>query len=657
MKPLDYKKYYSSEEFKEKYLYDKDDLGITYTKEKTIFKIWAPTAESVVLRLYKTGSDEEKDAEDLGIFYMEKCDKGVWKKELIGDLNKVYYDYKIQVDGKVNETADIYAVGCGVNGKRSMIVDMKETNPEGFEKDVFGVKNYDSTIIYELHIKDFSYDENSGISPEHRGKYLAFTEKGTTLKNDGIHKTGIDYLKELGVSHVQLMPCFDYGSVDESGDDEQFNWGYDPLNYNVPEGSYATDPYDGMVRIKEFKEMILALHNAGIRVVMDVVYNHTYSLDSWFQKTVPYYYYRINDDGTLSNGSACGNDTASERYMFGQYIKKSILHWVKEYHIDGFRFDLMALHNVDLINEIRSELDKLPDGKNILMYGEPWRASSSNMENGAVPALKENIQYLDEGVGIFCDDTRDAIKGHVFYGEIPGFVNGASDLEKKIQSSVVCYCDNSEEYTPKSPAQIISYVSAHDNFTLYDKLIETMRENKDYSIKDKELIEINKLTAAIVFTCMGNIFIQAGEEFARTKKGEDNSYNLSADLNKLDWSRAYEYHQLVEYYKGLIELRKKIKNLYINTADCVKNVRFIETKIENVVAFTIKNKNSNDGLWNELYVVYNSSEKDVKLDIPDGKWQLLINKDSSEIFKTKVEFKDEINILEKSAVILGRKIQ
>ena len=334
MKPLDYKKYYSSEEFKEKYLYDKDDLGITYTKEKTIFKIWAPTAESVVLRLYKTGSDEEKDAEDLGIFYMEKCDKGVWKKELIGDLNKVYYDYKIQVDGKTNETADIYAVGCGVNGKRSMIVYMNETNPKGFEKDVFGVKNYDATIIYELHIKDFSYDENSGISPEHRGKYLAFTEKGTTLKNDGIHKTGIDYLKELGVSHVQLMPCFDYGSVDESGDDEQFNWGYDPLNYNVPEGSYATDPYDGMVRIKEFKEMILALHNAGIRVVMDVVYNHTYSLDSWFQKTVPYYYYRINDDGTLCNGSACGNDTASERYMFGQYIKKSILHWVKEYHID-----------------------------------------------------------------------------------------------------------------------------------------------------------------------------------------------------------------------------------------------------------------------------------------------------------------------------------
>ena len=656
MKPLDYKKYYSSEEFKEKYLYDKDDLGITYTKEKTIFKIWAPTAESVVLRLYKTGSDEEKDAEDLGIFYMEKCDKGVWKKELIGDLNKVYYDYKIQVDGKTNETADIYAVGCGVNGKRSMIVDMNETNPKGFEKDVFGVKNYDATIIYELHIKDFSYDENSGISPEHRGKYLAFTEKGTTLKNDGIHKTGIDYLKELGVSHVQLMPCFDYGSVDESGDDEQFNWGYDPLNYNVPEGSYATDPYDGMVRIKEFKEMILALHNAGIRVVMDVVYNHTYSLDSWFQKTVPYYYYRINDDGTLCNGSACGNDTASERYMFGQYIKKSILHWVKEYHIDGFRFDLMALHNVDLINEIRSELDKLPDGKNILMYGEPWRASSSNMENGEVPALKENIQYLDEGVGIFCDDTRDAIKGHVFYREIPGFVNGASDLEKKIQSSVVCYCDNSEEYNPKSPSQIISYVSAHDNFTLYDKLIETMRENKDYCIKDKELIDINKLTAAIVFTCMGNIFIQAGEEFARTKKGEDNSYNLSADLNKLDWRRAYEYHELVEYYKGLIELRKKIKNLYINTADCVKNVKFIETKMENVVTFTIKNSNNNDGLWNELYVVYNSSEKDVKLDIPDGKWQLLINKDSSEIFKTKVDCKNEINVLEKSAVILGRKI-
>lgn len=357
MTPLEYKKYFSSDEFKEKYLYDKDDLGITYSKEKTLFKIWAPTAEKVILNLYRTGSDKENNAETLGQYSMKKAEKGVWVKEISGDLNKIYYDYDIEVDGKIQRTADIYAVSCGVNGQRSMVIDLRDTNPEGFEDDTFGIKNYDAAVIYELHIKDFSYDKSSGISEEHRGRYLAFTEEGTTLNNDGIHKTGIDYLKNLGITHVQIMPCFDYGSVDEKGDDKQFNWGYDPLNYNVPEGSYSTNPYDGSIRIKEFKEMILALHKAGIRVIMDVVFNHTYSLDSWFQKTVPYYYYRMNEDGTFCDGSACGNDTASERYMFGQYMKKSILYWTEEYHIDGFRFDLMGLHNIELMNDIRAELN------------------------------------------------------------------------------------------------------------------------------------------------------------------------------------------------------------------------------------------------------------------------------------------------------------
>lgn len=653
MTPLEYKKYFSSDEFKEKYLYDKDDLGITYSKEKTLFKIWAPTAEKVILNLYRTGSDKENNAETLGQYSMKKAEKGVWVKEISGDLNKIYYDYDIEVDGKIQRTADIYAVSCGVNGQRSMVIDLRDTNPEGFEDDTFGIKNYDAAVIYELHIKDFSYDKSSGISEEHRGRYLAFTEEGTTLNNDGIHKTGIDYLKNLGITHVQIMPCFDYGSVDEKGDDKQFNWGYDPLNYNVPEGSYSTNPYDGSIRIKEFKEMILALHKAGIRVIMDVVFNHTYSLDSWFQKTVPYYYYRMNEDGTFCDGSACGNDTASERYMFGQYMKKSILYWTEEYHIDGFRFDLMGLHNIELMNDIRAQLNKLPNGKNVLMYGEPWSAGPSNMEDNAVPALKKNIEYLDEGIGIFCDDTRDAIKGHVFYGEVPGFVNGGTDFEKKIESSVVCYCDNSEKYNPKSPAQIISYVSAHDNFTLYDKLIETMKEEKDYLKKDEELIEINKLTAAIVFTCMGNIFFQAGEEFARTKQGEDNSYNLSPELNKMDWNRAYEYEELVNYYRGLIEIRKKIKNLYINNKDSVNNVEFIKTGIENVVCYILKN-DVDHAPWKELYVAYNSNNESVKLHLPEGIWNVLVDKYSSYRFKSNFKCTNIISIPKKGAVILGR---
>ena len=655
MTPLEYKKYFSSEEFKEKYHYDKNDLGITYSKEKTIFKIWAPTADDVTLNLYTTGSDEEENHKKLMSYPMEKCDKGVWSTEIAGDLNGVFYDYDINVDGTINTSADIYAVSCGVNGKRSMVVDLDSTNPEGFENDTYGIKNYDAAVIYELHIKDFSYDENSGISAGHRGKYLAFTEEGTTLNNDKVHKTGIDYLKELGITHVQLMPCFDYGSVDESGDETQFNWGYDPVNYNVPEGSYSTNPYDGITRIKEFKQMIHAFHKAGIRVIMDVVYNHTYSLDSWFQKTVPYYYYRQNEDGTFCDGSACGNDTASERFMFGQYMKNSVLYWINEYHIDGFRFDLMGLHNVELMNEIRKAVNELPNGENILMYGEPWAAGPSNMEDGAVPALKKNIEYLDEGIGIFCDDTRDAVKGHVFYGEVPGFVNGGEDFEEKIESSVIAFCNGSEGYTPKSPAQIISYVSAHDNFTLYDKLIETMRKDKDYIKRDQELIEINKLTAAIVFTCMGNIFMQAGEEFARTKQGEDNSYNLSPELNKLDWKRAYEYNDLVEYYKGLIELRKKIKNLYINNMDAVSKVKFIDTDVKNVVAYTLENDNE-ENQWKEIYTAYNSSNEDVSLALPSGIWQILVDKHSSKKYQSQpaVSCENTITVCAESAVILGR---
>lgn len=654
MTPLEYKKYFSSEEFKEKYHYDKNDLGITYSKEKTIFKIWAPTADNVILNLYTTGSDEEENHKKLKSCSMEKCDKGVWSTEIAGDLNGIFYDYDINVDGTINTSADIYAVSCGVNGKRSMVVDLDTTNPEGFENDTYGIKNYDAAVIYELHIKDFSYDENSGISASYRGKYLAFTEEGTTLNNDKIHKTGIDYLKELGITHVQLMPCFDYGSVDESGDESQFNWGYDPVNYNVPEGSYSTNPYDGITRIKEFKEMILALHKAGIRVIMDVVFNHTYSLDSWFQKTVPYYYYRQNEDGSFCDGSACGNDTASERFMFGQYMKNSVLHWINEYHIDGFRFDLMGLHNVEVMNEIRQAVNELPNGQNILMYGEPWAAGPSNMEDGAVAALKKNIQYLDEGIGIFCDDTRDAIKGHVFYGEVPGFVNGGENLEKKIESSVTAFCDGSEDYLPKSPAQIISYVSAHDNFTLYDKLIETMRKEKDYLKKDDLLIEVNKLTAAIVFTCMGNVFLQAGEEFARTKKGEDNSYNLSPELNKLDWNRVYEYEELVDYYRGLIELRKKLSGFYNNKSGCEKNIKFIDGGKNGVVAYTLKNEEHAQGEWSEIYVAYNSTEEDIELLLPDNDgWQLLLDKDNSSAFKSNTKCVGKVRVKAKSSVILA----
>ena len=654
MTPLELKRYYSSEEFKNKYIYNEKDLGITYLKDKTVFKLWAPTAAEVVIRLYNAGSDEEADSKQLNSFNMKKSDNGIWEKEIEDDLDGVYYDYRIKIDNEVFVSADPYAIACGVNGNRSMVIDLNKTDPIGWNEDSHTRAQVDCPIIYELHIKDFSYDKASGISDKYRGKYLAFTENGTTLNNDNVHKTGIDYLKELGITHVHILPAFDYASVDESKDDNQFNWGYDPLNYNVPEGSYSTNPFKGDVRIREFKEMVLALHNAGISVVMDVVYNHTYSLDSWFQKTVPYYYYRQNEDGTLCNGSACGNDTASERKMFGNYMKNSILYWADEYHIDGFRFDLMGLHNVELMNEIRQELDKLPNGKNILMYGEPWAADESPMEENAIPALKKNIDKLDERIAIFCDSTRDAIKGHVFYGEVPGFVNGGEGFEEDIKSSVRAWCNSVEEWNPKSPKQIISYVSAHDNFTLYDKLVECLRTEKDYRKRDEELIRINKLVAAIVFTCQGTVFFQAGEEFARTKLGEDNSYNLSPELNKLDWTRAYEYSDLVEYYKGLIKIRNNFSAFYNGKLDNVDRIKFLPVTHKGGVIYTLQSDDGTDDLWNEVYVAYNSTVENIEVTLPNDKWQVLADSESSSKFEKDEYVSGTIKIQPQSALILGR---
>ncbi|NME81668.1 type I pullulanase [Clostridium sp. SM-530-WT-3G] len=652
--PIELKKLYSSDEFIEKYTYSNNDLGITYTKEKTIFKIWAPTAEKIILNIYKSGNYNEEDR--ILCRELEPKEKGIWECIVYDDLNNLYYDYKIYVNDSVNYTCDPYSIACGVNGKRSMILDLKDTNPEGWEEDYIRDRDDRYPVIYELHIKDFSYDKASGIKDEYRGKYLAFTQTGTTLNNDKIHKTGIDYLESLGITHVHLLPCFDFGSVDESlKDDTQFNWGYDPVNYNVPEGSYSTNPFDGSVRIKEFKQMVQALHKAGINVIMDVVYNHTYNLDTSLQKTVPYYYYRVNEDGTLSNGSACGNDTASDRVMFRKYMVDSIVYWAKEYHIDGFRFDLMGLHDVETMNEIRKSLNELPNGEKILMYGEPWAADDTSMENNAIPALKKNIALLDENISIFCDDTRDSIKGHVFYGEVPGFINGGKGFEDKIKSCVLGWCKNNKEYSPKSPKQIISYVSAHDNFTLYDKLIETLRKDKDYESYDEEIIRLNKLAAVITFTCQGMNFIQAGEEFARTKHGEDNSYNLSPELNMIDWNRAYEFKDLVEYYRGLIVLRKLFKPLNSFNNDNLELYDFDDTIHEGLVSYTLRNYDDSLDLYNKLYIAYNSSLDNIHIKLPEGKWQLLLNEESSELYYSDINVCDEIIIPKQSGIILGQK--
>ena len=665
--PREWKQYFESEQFEKEYTYKEYDLGMTYTKEKTVLKLWAPTADSVLLNLYAYGTEEEEAIDQKNLLKqteakkryqkgisLTKGEKGVWSLTLTGDYHNVYYDYEVTVDGKTRQTADPYAVACGANSKRSMIIDLSSTNPEGWEEDKSPREKIDCPFIYEVHIKDFSYDENSGIKKEYRGKYLAFTQEGTTYQNDGVHPTGIDYLKQLGVTHVHLLPPYDYGSVDELGEDSQFNWGYDPVNYNVPEGSYSTEPREGAVRIQEFKQMVMALHKAGINVVLDTVLNHTYSSDSWFEKTVPHYYYRQWEDGSICDGSDCSNDTASDRSMFGQYMKQSLLYWAKEYHVDGFRFDLMGLHHTDIMNEIRKELDALPDGKNIIMYGEPWTASKTLMKEKAIPAIKDNVEHLHERVAIFCDSTRDAIKGHVFYGKVPGFVNGKEGLEKEIEHSVVAWCDGSKNWKPKAPSQIISYVSAHDNFTLWDKLLITLRKEPAYEKRDEEIVRMNKLVAAIVFTCQGMVFIQAGEEFARTKLGEENSYCSSAKLNQLDWKRTIDYADLVEYYKGLYQIRKQFGTYGYFGKDAYQYCHFLKCKEKKVVAFTMKNVRA-DETYEQLFVAYNANKKEVKINLPDGEtYVLLADESSATREKEGKEIKDFVLLKPQSAMICGK---
>ncbi len=638
---IELKKYYSSKEFLENYIYEGNDLGVECNENGTTFKLWSPGADSVVLNLYEAG-DGGKAYEQIP---MEKGDKGVWSFHSHKELHKVYYDYLIKRDSKEVLTADPYAKASGVNGIRSMAVNLKKTDPKGWENDKAPKKDKER-VVYELHVKEFSYDKSGGFPLEYRGKYKAFTCKHTTLNNDGIHPTGLDYLKELGVTHIQIMPMYDYGSVDESKD-EGFNWGYDPVNYNVPEGSYSTDAFHGEVRITEMKEMIQSIHEAGFGVIMDVVYNHTYSLDSWFQRTLPWYFYRAFSDGKVSDGSACGNDVASERAMCSKYILESVLYWAREYHIDGFRFDLMGLLDTDLMNNIRKELDTLYGKGEKIVYGEPWSATDTAMEYNKKVANKDNIALLDENIGVFCDNTRDSIKGSALRIREAGFVNGGMEKEDDILASISVWCDpnyNKEFKGVKSPSQIVTYVSAHDNQTLWDKLSDTATE--------EEVMRLNKLAAAIYMTCQGTLFFLSGEEFCRTKGGLDNTYNMPIGMNKLDWELAYKNKNLVDYYKGLIELRKQISGLCDKSENSYKHITDM-WKQKQVVGFSVNN--DKDSLWSQVKVIYNASKKDFEVESLDGDFEVLCDGNDSMLWKKNIIVKAPIKIGKQSVLILGKK--
>ena len=622
-------------------------LGPDYTPGGTCLRLWAPTAEAVTVTLYHKGDGGAV----LGTEPLVRGAHGVWSIWLPGEQHGRYYTFAVTVDGITRETGDPYARAAGVNGVRSMIVDLARTAPSGWERDVRPNIPPAQRAVWEVSVRDFSQDAASGVRPAWRGKYMAFTQQGTTLHGDGIHPTCLNYLKRLGVKYVQLMPIFDFGSVDEAKPLlRQYNWGYDPTNFNVPEGSYSTDPTRGEVRIRECREMIAALHAAGIGVVMDVVYNHTYRTENPLNSTVPYYFFRQDPDGSFSNGSGCGNEFASERPMARRYLIDSILYWAKEYHIDGFRFDLMGLYDAESINAVRAALDSLPGGRDILLYGEPWQGGASQLHR--YEANKANLAMLNERVGIFCDDTRDAIKGGCFDAREPGYVEGKPGSFWDIGAAVAAWC-RSDRLPPHAPSQIVSYVSAHDNFTLWDKLLCVRYEKPEFTARDTVALAQNRLAAGIYLTSFGLPFMQAGEEFARTKKGVGNSYRSSPALNRLDWARAGQYHALVDYYRGLLALRAAFPRLGTTDRHAPEALQFFSLE-QPLVGWTLPAAPGDGAWWRALCVFYNPTDTSRVVPLPAGRWKLLSNGTSSSLWRGESRtYEREALLMPYSATVFG----
>ena len=602
---------YSEMSALDQYAYGGDDLGATYTKSATTFKVWSPTASKVQIKRYKTGSDSEAGAGVIETKDMTKQSQGIWSITISGDLAGTYYTYLVTNNGVTKEAVDIYARSTGVNGMRGMVVDLDATNPAGWNLDQrVDCDNQTDAIIWEGHVRDFSASSDSGMT--NKGKYLAFTETGTTVNNDGVHKTGVDYLEDLGITHIHLLPVYDYGSVDETKlNTDQFNWGYDPMNYNTPEGSYSTNPYDGAVRVNEFKQMVKSLHDKNIGVVMDVVYNHTYAGDSgindWFDYTVPGYYYRQKANGKLSNASGCGNETASDRAMYQKYMIDSITYWAKEYHIDGFRFDLMGIHDVDTMNKIRAALDEIdPD---ILMYGEPWTAEATTSTKPT--AVQSNMKLVSSEIAAFNDKVRDAIKGSCFNAADPGFIQGAAGFETSLKAGIQANSTSmggTANQWSKQPSQTVTYTSAHDNYTLYDKLVKSVKGGSGYGNRYDDLVAMNKMAGGIILTSQGMSFFQAGEEFARSKYGDENSYKSATNINQLKWQNTITYADVNAYYKGLIEIRKAYSPFRdpSNTSNGTIYFSWGTNCPDKVVAFTMYNKLKTDE-WDYVAVIHNAN--------------------------------------------------
>lgn len=622
--------YFSSAAFESEYTYN-GTLGVELKDSSTIFRLWAPTASEVKLNIFDNGSDGKA----IKTQAMKKGDKGVWSFTADENLNGKYYTYTVTTSVGTQEAVDPYAVSAGLNGQRGMILDLDSTDPENWTNTPFDnrdVENYTDAQIWEVHVRDFS---NKISQSKYKGKYLAFTETG--LKENGI-PVGVDYLKELGVTHVHLLPSFDFASVDESKN-EGFNWGYDPQNYNVPEGSYSTDPAHGEVRVKEYKQMVQALHNEGISVVMDVVYNHTYSADSNLNRIVPYYYYRYDATGMNSNGSGCGNETASERSMVRKYMVDSVKYWQSEYNLDGFRFDLMAVHDLKTMQEIEKAVHAV--NPEAIIYGEGWTggtvqlADDQKADLANLATLNKGTSGKTNGVAMFNDVLRDALKGSVFDIEDTGFATGAkaSSLDKVLFGVTGCYnvpnFGKGNGWSADNPTQVINYASAHDNNTLWDRICHVYGEEN--STLDKRLA-MNRLTAAVVQTSLGIPFMQAGEEMLRAKKNPDgsyneNSYNASDEVNNIKWnllSSDSEQYKMMQYYKGLIAFRKSCETLRLDNVGEPRMHEYVCELVERdgaYAAVTMTNLDTNE----KLLIVYNAEETEKSVTLPAGSWDLYID--------------------------------
>lgn len=630
--------------------YAGDDLGVVYSPNTTTFKVWAPTAEAVRVNIYEKGTGDDL----LEKIKLHADVSGTWSVKAEKDLGGKFYTFQIQQQGQwLGETPGIYADAVGINGRRGAIVNMETTNPLGWENDQRPpLENYNDIIIYELHVRDMTIHPSSGATE--RGKFAGLSQIGIT-SDEGL-KTGIDHIKELGVTHVHILPAFDFRSIDEANSEHAYNWGYDPENYNVPEGSYSTDAADPATRIREFKQLVKTIHDAGLRVVMDVVYNHTGKTEnSNFNLMVPGYYYRQNADGTFSNASACGNETASERPMMRHFMINSLKHWVEEYHIDGFRFDLMGIHDITTMNAVSEAIHAIDP--TIFLYGEGWRAGACPLPDEKL-ALKTNVALLDS-IAVFSDDIRDGIKGAWNHHEAKGWVSGNSDLQQDVRFGIVASVPHpqvdysqvsySDAAWAREPWQTINYVSVHDNHTLLDKL-----HISNPADSEATLIRRHKLANTIVLTSQGIPLLHAGVEMLRTKQGVENSYNAPDSINQIDWGRKVKYRDVFDYYRDLITLRREHPAFRMTSAGEIREkLQFIEQKeLPGVIVFVLKNHANGDS-WQKVVVVYNSYDEEKTVQIPFGKWTLFFDQDGLHPEGLRTLKHDKIAVPPISAMVLA----